>query len=107
MVAKLRLISALCAFVAAVIVVWQTNPAGPARVDAADIPMTNVTTSIKWPVIETVDPDPFARAGTSPSTSSSGSGLAVTPPDARGGPAVQVRRRELSGDRRGVRLADI
>ena len=59
MVAKLRLLSALCAVVAAVIVVWQTNPAGPARVDAADIPMTNVTTSIKWPVIETVDPDPF------------------------------------------------
>ncbi len=29
MVAKLRLLSALCALVAAVIVVWQTNPAGP------------------------------------------------------------------------------
>ena len=29
MVAKLRVLSALCALVAAVIVVWQTNPAGP------------------------------------------------------------------------------
>ena len=46
MVAKLRLLSALCALVAAVIGVWQTNPAGPARVYSADIPMTTVTSSI-------------------------------------------------------------
>jgi hypothetical protein len=47
MVARLRLLSALCALVAAVIGVWQTNPSGPAQVDANDIPMTNVTTPIK------------------------------------------------------------
>jgi hypothetical protein len=46
MVAKLRVLSALCALVAAVVVVWQSNPAGPTRIDATDIPMTNVTTSI-------------------------------------------------------------
>ena len=32
MVAKLRVLAALCALVAAVIVVWQTNPAGPLQV---------------------------------------------------------------------------
>ena len=58
MIAKLRLVSVLCALVAAVIVVWQSNPAGAPQVDARDIPMTNVTTSIKWPVIETTDPAP-------------------------------------------------
>ena len=59
MLAKLRLVSALCALIAAVMVVWQANPAGAPQVDADDIPMTNVTTSIKWPVIETTDPAPF------------------------------------------------
>ncbi len=38
MTAKLRVLSALCALVAAVIVVWQTNPAGPVRVDARRYP---------------------------------------------------------------------
>ena len=39
MVAKLRLLSPLCALVAAVIVVWQTNPtAGPLKVHTSDIP---------------------------------------------------------------------
>ena len=61
MTAKLRVLAALSALVAAVIVVWQTNPAGPVRVNATDIPMTNVTTSIKWPVIDTVDPSVFRR----------------------------------------------
>ncbi len=31
MAAKLRVLSALCALVAAVIVVWQTNPGRPGR----------------------------------------------------------------------------
>jgi hypothetical protein len=80
MVAKLRLVSALCALVAAVIVVWQTNPAGPVRFDAADIPMTNVTTSIKWPVIETVNPRPFDPCQDIPLDVIQRIGLAFTPP---------------------------
>ena len=52
MAAKLRLMSAACALLAAVIVVWQTNPlAGPGadRVDlrSTSAPMSNVSTSIK------------------------------------------------------------
>jgi hypothetical protein len=81
MVAKLRLLSALCALVAAAIVVWQANPAGPARVDATDIPMTNVTTSIKWPVIETVEQtDPFDPCRDIPPDVVQRIGLAYTPP---------------------------
>ena len=64
MAAKLRLLSAMCALVAAVIVVWQTNPTGKLGTDGVDLrstsaPMSDVSTSIKWPVIETVDPRPF------------------------------------------------
>src|SRR5918997_5160748 len=80
MVAKLRLLSALCALVAAVIVVWQTSPAGPPRVNATDIPMTNVTTTIKWPVIATVDPDPFNPCRDIPLDVVQRIGLAFTPP---------------------------
>jgi hypothetical protein len=80
MVAKLRLVSALCALVAAVIVVWQTNPAGPVRVNATDIPMTNVTTTIKWPVVETVDPSPFDPCRDIPLDVVQRIGLAYTPP---------------------------
>jgi hypothetical protein len=81
MVAKLRLLSALCALVTAVVVVWQANPAGPVRVDATDIPMTNVTTSIKWPVIETTDPDPFDPCRDIPLDVVQRIGLAYTPPE--------------------------
>ena len=81
MVAKLRLLSALCAFVAAVIVVWQANPAGaPAQVRAADLPLTNVSTSIKWPVIETTDPSPFDPCRDIPLDVVQRIGLAFTPP---------------------------
>jgi hypothetical protein len=80
MVARLRLLSALCALVAAVIVVWQTNPSGPAQVDANDIPMTNVTTSIKWPVIDTTDPEPFNPCKEIPLDVIQRLGLAFTPP---------------------------
>ena len=82
MVAKLRLLSALCALVAAVIVVWQSNPAGPPlKVHATDIPeMTNVTTTIKWPVVETTDPSPFDPCKDIPLDAVAGLGLAFTPP---------------------------
>ena len=81
MAAKLRLLSALCALVAAVIVVWQANPVGtPAQVRASDLPMTNVSTTIKWPVIETVDPKPFDPCAEIPLDVVQRIGLAVTPP---------------------------
>jgi hypothetical protein len=82
MIARLRLVSALCALVAAVIVVWQSNPAGrPLQVSTTDIPpMTNVTTTIKWPVINTTDPSPFAPCNDIPIDAVRGLGLAFTPP---------------------------
>jgi hypothetical protein len=80
MVARLRLLSALCALVAAVIVVWQADPVGRPQVRADEIPMTNVTTSIKWPVIETTDPEPFNACKDIPLDVIQRLGLAYTPP---------------------------
>lgn len=80
MVARLRLLSALCALVAAVIVVWQADPLSRPLVQADDIPMTNVTTSIKWPVIETTDPSPFNPCNDIPLDVVERLGLAYTPP---------------------------
>lgn len=81
MAAKLRLLSALCALVAAVIVVWQSNPTGaPTQVRASDLPMTNVSTTIKWPVIATTDPRPFVPCEEIPLDVVQRIGLAFTPP---------------------------
>ncbi|ABK71158.1 DUF3558 domain-containing protein [Mycolicibacterium smegmatis] len=85
MAARVRLLSALCALVAAVILVWQTDPvagtgsAAP-RLDATDLPMTNVSTTIKWPVIETTDPKPFDPCNDIPIDVIERIGLAWTPP---------------------------
>jgi hypothetical protein len=86
MAAKLRLLSAACALVAAVIVVWQTNPLaapGSARVDlrSTSAPMSNVSTSIKWPVIETVNPRPFDPCEDIPLDVIQKTGLMFTPPE--------------------------
>jgi hypothetical protein len=85
MVAKLRLISALCALVAAVIVVWQTNApgpgaGGPVQLRSTAVPMTNVSTTIKWPVVETVNPRPFDPCEDIPLDVIKRIGLAATPP---------------------------
>jgi hypothetical protein len=85
MVVKLRLLSALCALVAAVIVVWQTNapsPAagGPVHLQSTAIPMTNVSTTIKWPVVETVNPRPFDACEDIPIDVIKRIGLGFTPP---------------------------
>ncbi|ANI39417.1 DUF3558 domain-containing protein [Mycolicibacterium vaccae] len=85
MVAKLRLFSALCALVAAVMVVWQTTPAvtaGPDRVDLRStfVPLPNATTTIKWPVLELTDPDPFNPCEEIPLDAVSRLGLAFSPP---------------------------
>ena len=85
MVAKLRVLSALCALVAAVIVVWQTTPTGPAAGGSVELrstaaPLSDVSTTIKWPVIETVDPRPFDPCEDIPLDVIQRIGLAYTPP---------------------------
>lgn len=86
MAAKLRLLSALCALVAAVIVVWQANPTGaPLQVRAVDLPLTNVSTTIKWPVVETTDPSPFDPCRDIPLDVIARIGLAYTPPEPEDG----------------------
>ncbi|KMO75831.1 DUF3558 domain-containing protein [Mycolicibacterium obuense] len=82
MLAKARLLSALCALVAAVVVVVsqvQPDPAaGPDAVQlrSTDIPMT----TIKSPVIATVNPDPFDPCRDIPLDVVQRIGLAYTPP---------------------------
>jgi len=84
-VAKLRVLSALCALVAAVIVVWQTTATGPAASGSVELrstaaPLSDVSTTIKWPVIETVDPRPFDPCEDIPPDVIQRIGLAYTPP---------------------------
>lgn len=85
MPAKLRLLSAVCALVAAVVVVFHVNPVTPSGTEPFDlrstsIPLSNATTSIKWPVIETTDPDPFNPCKEIPLDAVERLGLAFTPP---------------------------
>jgi hypothetical protein len=86
MAAKLRVLSALCALVAAVIVVWQSNPAGPAAPRSIELrstaaPLSDVSTTIKWPVINTVNPKPFDPCQDIPFDVIARIGLAFTPPE--------------------------
>ncbi|MCV7289976.1 DUF3558 domain-containing protein [Mycolicibacterium wolinskyi] len=85
MAARLRLLSALSALVAAVILVCQTGPSagsqgGVLQLESTDLPMTNVSTTIKWPVIETTDPSPFDPCRDIPLDAVQRIGLAFTPP---------------------------
>ena len=86
MVAKLRVLSALCALVAAVIVVFAANPAGPTAPGNVELRSTaaplsdDVSTTIKWPVVETVDPRPFDPCDDIPLDVIQRIGLAFTPP---------------------------
>jgi hypothetical protein len=85
MAAKLRVLSALCALVAAVIVVWQANPAGPVVAGGVELrstaaPLSDVATTIKWPVVETVNPRPFDPCEDIPLDVVQRIGLAFTPP---------------------------
>jgi hypothetical protein len=84
MAARLRVISALCALFAAVIVVVQANPVGghAGRVDLRStfLPMTQSST-IKYPVIATTDPSPFDPCRDIPYDVVQRAGLAFTPPN--------------------------
>lgn len=83
MAARLRVLSALCALFAAVVVVVQANPVGGGvgRVDLRStfLPMTG-STSIKYPVVDTVDPSPFDPCRDIPLDVVQRAGLAYTPP---------------------------
>ena len=83
---RLRLLSAVCALVAAVLVIWQTNPNGALGMGTVDLrstsaPLSNVSTTIKSPVIETVDPRPFDACEDIPLDVIQRTGLAFTPPE--------------------------
>lgn len=85
MPAKLLVLSALSALVTAVIVVCHTAPterfgAGPVDLRATWAPFGEVSTTIKWPVIETVDPRPFDACEDIPIDVIDRLGLAFTPP---------------------------
>ncbi|MEH3142936.1 MAG: DUF3558 domain-containing protein [Mycobacterium kyogaense] len=81
MLAKARLLSALCALVAAVVVVCQAQPAPVAGPDAVQLRSTDIPmTTIKWPVVETVNPDPFDPCRDIPLDVVQRIGLAYTPP---------------------------
>ncbi|BBY29402.1 DUF3558 domain-containing protein [Mycolicibacterium sediminis] len=83
--ARLRVLSAACALVVAVVVVAQTNPltggAGE-RVDlrSTSAPLSGVSSTIKWPVIETVDPKPFDPCAEIPLDVVKRIGIGFTPP---------------------------
>ncbi len=86
MIGKIRLLSAMCALIAAVVVVWQAAPIGGPAVGQVDLrstsePMTDVSTSIKWPVIATTDPRPFDPCEDIPIDVINGLGLGFTPPE--------------------------
>jgi len=82
---RMRLLSATCALIAAVVVVWQANPisapdSGSVELRSTSAPMTGVSSSIKWPVIETVDPRPFDPCEDIPIDVIDRLGLGFTPP---------------------------
>lgn len=85
MTARLRVLSAMCALIAAVALVWQTEPAaapneGDVDLRSTSIPLTGASSSIKWPVIETVDPKPFDPCAEIPIDVINRIGLGFTPP---------------------------
>jgi len=86
MAAKFRLLSAMCALVAAVILVWQVNPiagpdAGAVRLRSTSVPLSGVNSTIKYPVIATVNPRPFDPCEDIPMDVINRIGLAFTPPE--------------------------
>jgi hypothetical protein len=86
MATKVRLIAALCALVTAVIVVLQSAPPAGVRGDGVQLrytaaPMSEPSTTIKWPVIDFTNPRPFAPCEDIPIDVIQRLGLAFTPPE--------------------------
>jgi len=89
MATKIRLLAAFGALVTAVIMVIQSGPLTPSlervelRSTAAPFPLA--TTTIKWPVVETVDPSPFDACRDIPLDVIQRIGLDFTPPEPEDG----------------------
>lgn len=89
MVARMRLVAALGALLAAVVVVFQAPPpaAGPTR--AVDLRSTGMPlapeTTIPSPVVNLTDPDPFDPCRDIPVAATDGLGLGFTPPEPQDG----------------------
>jgi hypothetical protein len=89
MVTKIRLLAAFGALVTAVILVVQSGPLTPStervelRSTAAPFPLA--TTTIKWPVVDTVDPSPFDACRDIPLDVIQRIGLDFTPPEPEDG----------------------
>jgi hypothetical protein len=86
MAGKVRLAAAFGALLTAVILVVQSGPAntvgsGPVELRSTAAPMPQATTTIKWPVVDLVDPDPFDPCRDIPLEVIQGIGLAFTPPE--------------------------
>jgi len=90
MATRIRLFAAFGALVTAVILVLQGGPLtvqtpDPVQLRSTSAPLPMATTTIKWPVIETVDPDPFDACRDIPLDVIQRIGLAFTPPDLEDG----------------------
>ena len=86
MATRIRQLAAFGALVTAMILVMQNGllhvPApGPVELRSTAAPWPEATTTIKWPVIETVDPDPFDPCRDIPLDVVQRIGLAFTPPE--------------------------
>ena len=65
---------------------WQADPGGEVAAGEVDLrstsePITDSTTSIKWPIVATTDPSPFDPCDQIPLDVINGLGLGFTPPD--------------------------
>ena len=90
MATRIRLIAAFGALVTAVILVLQSGPLNvpsPGQIDLRSTfaPFPAATTTIKWPVIETVDPSPFDPCRDIPFDAVQRIGLGFTPPEPQDG----------------------
>ena len=83
MVGRMRLASAMCALVAAVVVVWQANPVTGSESGSVELRSTSepISSSIKYPVIATTDPRPFDPCEDIPANVINDIGLGFTPPE--------------------------
>jgi hypothetical protein len=93
MATKMRLIAAFCALVTAVIVVWQSDPpvvaGGGVQLRSTAAPMSDVSTTIKSPIIDFTNPRPFDACRDIPLDVVQRLGLAFTPPDPQEGVRCQ------------------
>ena len=90
MATRIRLFAAFGALVAAVILVMQSGPLmvptpDPVQLRSIAAPLPMATTTIKWPVVETVDPDPFDACRDIPLDVIARLGLSFTPPETEDG----------------------